>query len=130
VRIARIHNVGDLVTEVERWSATRTVEESEAQFDRHSVPCSRYNTAADLFDEPQLKHYGASTVFNEDEGEHFVQNLPFQFASVDNATTPQCHNASIPHSPAHGEDTDAVLADHRNPDEKAIADLRERGIVE
>jgi crotonobetainyl-CoA:carnitine CoA-transferase CaiB-like acyl-CoA transferase len=122
VRIARIRNVRDLVTEVERWSATRTVEECEAQFDLHGVPCSRYNTAADLFDEPQLQHRGAFTVFNDDEGEYFVQNLPFQFASVDNATTP--------HSPAPGEHTDAVLADHLNLDENAIADLRKRGIVE
>ncbi|MBT3624660.1 MAG: CoA transferase, partial [Gammaproteobacteria bacterium] len=122
VRIARIRNVRDLVIEIERWSATRTVEECEVQFDRHGVPCSRYNTAADLFDEPQLQHRGAFTLFNDDEGDYFVQNLPFQFASTDNATTP--------HSPAPGEHTDAVLADHLNLDEKVIADLRKRGIVE
>ena len=60
-RASRIANVRYLVGEIEKWSATRTVVECETHFNRHGIPCSRYNSAADLFDEPQLQHRGAFT---------------------------------------------------------------------
>ena len=119
-RASRIANVRYLVGEIEKWSATRTVVECETHFNRHGIPCSRYNSAADLFDEPQLQHRGAFTRNEDEAGEYFVQNLPFQFASMDNATTR--------HAPALGEHTDVVFADI-GLDKAAIAALRERGVV-
>jgi CoA:oxalate CoA-transferase len=121
-RPGRLSNVRFLVKEIERWSATRTIVECEAHLNRHGVPCSRYNAPSDLFDEPQLQHRGAFTAAEDEDGEYFVQNLPFQFASVDNSMTP--------HAPALGEHTDAVLADSLGLDPQAIAALRGRGIVE
>ena len=119
-RASRIANVRYLVGEIEKWSATRTVVECETHFNRHGIPCSRYNSAADLFDEPQLQHRGAFTRNEDEAGEYFVQNLPFQFASMDNATTR--------HAPALGEHTDVVFADI-GLDKAAIAALRESGVV-
>jgi len=121
VRASRIKNVRYLVGEIEQWSATRTVAECEAHFNLHGIPCSRYNSAADLFDQPQLQHRGAFTVAEDEDGEYFVQNLPFQFASMDNATTR--------HAPALGEHTDAVFKESLGLDEEAIAALHTSGIV-
>ena len=121
VRVGRIRNVRFLVGEIEQWSASRTIAECEAHFNRHGVPCSRYNAPADLFNEPQLQHRGAFTVAEDADGEYFVQNLPFQFASVDNAMTPQ--------APAPGEHTDAVLTESLGLDGEAIAALRGQGVV-
>ncbi len=122
VRIGRIRNLRELVKEVEHWSATRSVAECEAHFSDHGVPCSRYNTPADLFNDPQLQHRGAFSSFSDDDGDYRVQNLPFQFASVQNTTT-------VP-APAAGEHTDQVLAENLNLDADTIADLRARGLVE
>ncbi|MFT7652868.1 MAG: CoA:oxalate CoA-transferase [Candidatus Azotimanducaceae bacterium] len=121
-RLSRVKNVRFLVEEIEQWSGPRTVAECEAEFNSHGVPCSRYNTPTDLFADPQLKHRGAFTAAEDEDGEYFVQNLPFQFASVDNSATP--------HAPSRGQHTDEVLADSLGLDREAIAELRERGIVE
>lgn len=122
VRVGRIRNVRYLVEEIEHWSVARTVADCEAHFNRHGVPCSRYNTPADLFDEPQLQHRGAFTAAEDEDGEYFVQNLPFQFSSVD--------NAAVPRAPMPGEHTDAVLADSLGLDGETIAGLHGRGIVQ
>ena len=120
-RTARIGNVRFLVAEIEQWSATRSVAECEAHFNHHGIPCSRYNAAADLFTNPQLQHRNAFVRAEDDAGEYFVQNLPFQFASVD--------NSAIPHAPKLGEHTDRVLRDDLGLDAQSIAQLYERGIV-
>lgn len=121
-RVGRIKNLRYLIEEIEQWSATRTIAECEAQFNDHGVPCSRYNAASDLFDEPQLEHRGAFTTAEDEEGEYFVQNLPFQFASVDNSASP--------HAPTPGQHTDAVLAESLDLNAEAIAALHGRAIVE
>lgn len=121
-RPGRLSNVRLLVEEIEVWSTTRTVAECEVHLNRHGVPCSRYNAPSDLFDEPQLQHRGAFTAAADEQGEYFVQNLPFQFSSVDNSMNP--------HAPTLGEHTQVVLADSLGLDEETIADLRRRGIVE
>ncbi len=120
-RVNRIKNVPYLVAEIERWSISRSTAECEAQFNRQGIPCSRYNAAADLFAEPQLQHRGTFTTAEDEAGMYFVQNLPFQFASVDNATTP--------HAPTPGEDTDKVLRNVLGLTDVAIAQLRECGTV-
>lgn len=117
----RFKNMREFIEEIEKWSSTRSVDEVETVFNAHGVPCSRYNTPADLFSDPQLRHRGAFTTFRDDDGDYLVQNPPFQFASVANATTP--------HSPALGEHTDAVLTEQLGLDAVEIAGLRERGVV-
>ena len=121
VKVGRIRNVSDLVKEVERWSSTRSLDECETQFSDHGVPCSRYNTPTDLFNDPQLLHRGTFSAFTDEDGEFSIQNLPFQFASMNNTTTVR--------APAPGEHTDLVLADDLHLDNGAIADLRVSGVV-
>ncbi len=120
-RAGRIKNVAALVAEIELWSKTRTVDECEQQFNHHGIPCSRYNAIGDLFTAPQLQHRGAFSATADEDGEYFVQNLPFQFASVD--------NTAAPHAPALGEHTDAVCRDTLGLDDAAIAALRGRNII-
>jgi CoA:oxalate CoA-transferase len=121
VRASRIKNVRYLVGEIEQWSAGHTVDECESHFNQYGIPCSRYNSAADMFDHPQLQHRGAFTVAEDEEGEYFLQNLPFQFASMDNATTRP--------APGLGEHTNAVFMERLGLDEDAIGVLREGGVV-
>ena len=121
-RANRIKNLRDLLVQIELWSHNKSLEVCEQTLSAHGVPCSKYAAPGDLFENPQLKHRGAFTEFNDDQGAYFVQNLPFQFASVGNSIPP--------HSPTAGEHTDTVLAHQLQLSTNKINDLRSRGVVQ
>ncbi|MDC6449057.1 CaiB/BaiF CoA-transferase family protein [Pseudomonadales bacterium] len=120
-RFNRIKNLHHLVVEIEKWSVTRTIADCEAQLNSTGVPCSRYNAVEDLFNDPQLQHRGTFSIAEDEEGEYFVQNLPFQLASQGEATTPV--------APEAGKHTDSVLKDSLGLDIEAISTLRKNQIV-
>lgn len=120
-RGARLPNMAELVTEIELWSSTRSAAECEAELNAHGVPCSRYSAPEDLFDDAQLNHRGTFRPMHDEHGGYVVQNVPFQFASVDNATSPQC--------PEAGEHTDEVLGRIGLGSDDVTA-LREQGVVQ
>ena len=120
-RFNRIKNLHHLVAEIEKWSATRTVADCEAQLNARGVPCSRYNSAEDLFNDPQLQHRETFSVAEDGEGEYLVQNLPFQLASQDKATKPV--------APEAGQHTESVLRDSLGLDIETISALRKNQII-
>jgi crotonobetainyl-CoA:carnitine CoA-transferase CaiB-like acyl-CoA transferase len=117
----RLLNVRELVVEIERWSAQRTVSECETRLNEHGVPCSRYLAPADLFGQPQIAHRGSFREMEDEQGIFRIQNPPFQFSSFDNSTAAQ--------APAAGEHTDWVLREQVKLESGEIAKLREDGVV-
>jgi crotonobetainyl-CoA:carnitine CoA-transferase CaiB-like acyl-CoA transferase len=118
----RFLNMGEFVAEIERWSSVRDVAECEAVLNQHGVPCSRYNTPADLFHQPQLIHRDSFRPMEDDDGAYKIQNAPFQFESFNNATSG--------HSPEVGQHTDWVLGHQLGLDATRIAELRDAGVVQ
>ena len=118
----RFLNMAEFVSEIERWSSIRDVAECEAVLNQHGVPCSRYNAPADLFDDPQLIHRGCFRSMQGDDGAYKIQNVPFQFASFNNATSA--------HSPEPGQHTDWILEHQLGLEEKTIVQLRDDGVVQ
>jgi crotonobetainyl-CoA:carnitine CoA-transferase CaiB-like acyl-CoA transferase len=118
----RFLNMAEFVAEIELWSTHRDVSECERILNQHGVPCSRYNTPADLFDQPQLAHRGTFRPMQDSDGTFMIQNLPYQYASFDNSTSDE--------SPDPGQHTDWVLEHRINLDATAIAALRTDGVVE
>ena len=122
VRGRRFLHMAEFVAEIERWSSTRDVATCEAILNRHGVPCSRYNTLADLFDAPQLVHRESFRTMTDDDGTYRIQNAPFQFESFDNSTSA--------HAPGPGQHTNWVLEHQLNLEAAAISRLREDGVVQ
>ncbi|MCH7741707.1 MAG: CoA transferase [Proteobacteria bacterium] len=85
------------------------------------VPCSIYNAPADLFTHPQLMERGSFTEFEDATSSFFIQNAPFQFASVDISTPPV--------APLLGEHTDEILKTKLNLNAGQISALREEAVI-
>ena len=71
----------NFISMVEAWSSDLTSAECEALLNREGVPCSRYNSPADLLTHPQLLHRQSFTEFNDKAGRFLLQRGPFRFAA-------------------------------------------------
>tara|TARA_R110002111_G_scaffold1194_1_gene8349 strand:- start:556 stop:1752 length:1197 start_codon:yes stop_codon:yes gene_type:complete len=117
----RARNPQLLVAEIENWSTSLTAQECEERLNSCGVPCSIYNSPADMFDHPQTKARGTFTEILDDDGAFLIQNLPFQFTGVNLASSDLV--AML------GQHTDEVLAKRLGLAEKQIVELRKVGVV-
>lgn len=76
----RRRNWGDLVDELEVWSATLTTAECQAAFDREGVPSSPYRNVREVMDDPQIAHRGALAEVTDAGGTFRVMNPPFRLS--------------------------------------------------
>jgi formyl-CoA transferase len=86
---------------VEEWSRLLPKAEVQAAFDRCGVPCSPYRTVSEALADPQLAHRAALADVGDVGGSFKVLNPPFRLSEAD--------TGAGAHSPALGEDTQAVL---------------------
>lgn len=117
----RFLNMDAFVENIEAWSIQWTAVECEQKLNEASVPCSIYNEPADLFTHPQAIARHSFTEMEDETSKFFIQNAPFQFASVDIKTPPQ--------APKLGADTDAVLHEKLGLSEQELAGLRDNQII-
>lgn len=117
----RTRNPQLLVAEIESWSASLTAQECEERLNSCGVPCSIYNSPADMLDHPQMKARGTFTEVQDDDGAYLIQNLPFQFAGVNLGSSDLV--ALL------GQHTDEVLVNRLDMAEEQIVELRKVGAV-
>ena len=101
--IDRRKNWGQLIEEVEAWSARLTSGEVQAVFDRHGVPSSPYRTVKEAMKDPQLAHRGSLAEVRDRGGSFQVLNPPFRMSDAVAAARPWVA--------ALGEHTAAVLGE-------------------
>jgi len=116
---ARNNNADAFFAEIEAFTSQYTVDEAERLLNDGGVPCSRYNSPADLFSHPQLIERSSFTTFEERTNSFLIQNAPFLLRSVDISTNPT--------NPALGEHTLEVLG--RSKDKEALEALRSQGVI-
>jgi CoA:oxalate CoA-transferase len=97
----RRRNWGELVDELELWSAELTTVECQAAFEKAGVPSSPYLTVREVMADPQLAHRGAFGEVRDAGGTFRVLNAPFRFSDA--------HIAVGGFSAALGEHTRSVL---------------------
>ena len=96
-------NWGELIDELERWSAGLTTAEVQAVFDRGGVPSSPYRTVKEAMADPQITHRRSFAEIQDAGGTFLAINPPFQMTA---ATT-----AARPFVSALGEHTEELLAE-------------------
>jgi crotonobetainyl-CoA:carnitine CoA-transferase CaiB-like acyl-CoA transferase len=95
-------NWGELIDELERWSAELTILEVQAIFDRHGVPSSPYRTVKEAMADPQITHRRSFVEVHDAGGTFLAINPPFHMT----ATTA----AARPFVAALGQHTEELLA--------------------
>lgn len=93
----------ELMTLVEGWTCNQTSKQCERALMDGGVPCTRYRTVAETMAEPQTLARGAHTRIQDDAGEYWVPNAPFQMPGLNTAARP-----NVPHL---GESTAQILTD-------------------
>jgi len=96
-------NWGELIDELEQWSAGLTTAEVQAVFDRGGVPSSPYRTVKEAMADPQIAHRRSFAEVHDAGGTFLAINPPFQMTA---ATT-----AARPFVAALGEHTKELLAE-------------------
>jgi crotonobetainyl-CoA:carnitine CoA-transferase CaiB-like acyl-CoA transferase len=96
-------NWGELIDELERWSAGLTTAEVQAVFDRGGVPSSPYRTVKEAMADPQITHRRSFAEVHDAGGTFLAINPPFQMTA---ATA-----AARPFVAALGEHTEELLAE-------------------
>jgi crotonobetainyl-CoA:carnitine CoA-transferase CaiB-like acyl-CoA transferase len=81
-------NWGELIDELERWSAGLTTAEVQAVFDRGGVPSSPYRTVKEAMADPQITHRRSFTEVRDAGGTFLAINPPFQMTGATAATQP------------------------------------------
>lgn len=79
----RRHHWGELVDELELWSAGLTIAECKEAFDREGVPSSPYRTVREVMQDPQLQHRNAFADVHDAAGKFRVLNPPFRMSEGD-----------------------------------------------
>ena len=118
---ALMANLADYQAALAAAFAELTTDEALAALERNDVPCSKCFTRADVLADPQLAANGTFDIVDHPVvGRLRIVRYPSQFEGEPlPAATP---------SPAHGADTDRVLAE-LGVDNDRIAALRAAGIV-
>jgi len=111
----------EFIAQIEAWTATRSGKEVEYKFNEAGVPCSGYNSPAELFDHPQLTHRGSFISFADDASDYLILNAPFQFGQTPN--TPAFE------APQLGEHIGEILSERIGYDAPKIEELRGRGVI-
>ena len=81
-------NWGELIDELERWSAGLTTAEVQAVFDRGGVPSSPYRTVKEAMADPQIAHRRSFAEVHDGGGTFLAINPPFQMTGSTAAAQP------------------------------------------
>ena len=81
-------NWGQLMDELEQWSAQLPSAEVQAIFDRHGVPSSPYRTVAEAMQDPQLAHRQSLAEIHDEGGTFLALNPPFRLSASRTAAEP------------------------------------------
>lgn len=114
-------NWDQLMDEAQRWTESHSAEECERAFDAGGVPCTRYRTVADLFQDEQLAYRGAIQEAHDRGGRFKVTAPPFQL----NGKSPRPAGPV----PDLGEHTEEVLRDVAGISSSQIVQLRASGVL-
>ena len=101
--VTREKNWAEMMTLIEAWTREHTSAECEKRLMAMGVPCTRYQTAHEAMDSPQVRARGAVTQIEDPSGAYLVPNAPFQL--------PGLYAAPRPGVPGLGADTESVLAE-------------------
>ena len=115
----RSQNQDAFYDEVESFTSLYTVDEAEQILNEGGVPCSRYNSPADLFSHPQLTERSSFKQFEDDTSAFLVQNAPYLLKGCDISTTAT--------NPALGEHTLEVFGKH--VDQSTLQNWRAEGFI-
>ena len=113
--------MNEFIAEIESWSLKLTALECEASLNQTGVPCSIYNAPHDLFAHPQVLARNTFKTLEDQHGDFFIQNAPFQFSNTDISTSRRV--------PMLGEDTNEILSEQLKLSTEEIADLHEAGVI-
>ncbi|HIG61656.1 MAG TPA: CoA transferase [Gammaproteobacteria bacterium] len=117
----RAKNISSFIDQIEAWSKPLSATECEHRLNQHEVPCSIYNSPADLFSHPQLIERESFTAFSDKTSNFLIQNPPFKLASVDISTSNS--------APTLGQQTHAILAKNLDLPEQKLAALASRKVI-
>ena len=115
----RSRNQDAFFAEIESFTRQLTVIEAEQVLNEGGVPCSRYNSPADLFSHPQLTERASFTEFEDETSKFLVQNAPYLLDSSDISTTPT--------NPGLGEHTLEIIGQGR--DSAVLKSWRDNGVI-
>ncbi len=99
---ARQKHWAAVMARVGAWTARRDTAENERIIGGAGVPVTAYRTVRQALDETQLVHRGSLARASDGGGEHLIPNLPFRLSDGEVQVGS--------HTPALGENTDAVLS--------------------
>ncbi len=97
----REKNWSELMDLIEQWTRERSGQEVENLLMAGGVPCTRYKSVPEAMADPQLRARGALTRIEDEAGEYWVPNAPFQMPGLN--TSPR------PNVPGLGESTVELL---------------------
>ena len=117
----RLQNIGQLIEWQTREVGRRSTDEVVALLDEHQVPCSRVNAIPELADDPQVRHNDAIASVDHPVGGPMLQAQPAPRFAKTPATVRRL-------APAHGEHSEAVLAELGYA-ETEISALRAGGVL-
>lgn len=117
----RMLHMDAFVAAIESWSSNLTAEVCEQLLNEAGVPCSRYNSPADLFTHPQLMHRESFARFSDEAGEFLLQKAPFRFAAAPGGP-------ELP-APALGEHSREILQGILGMEAREFLRLREAGVL-
>jgi CoA:oxalate CoA-transferase len=117
----RAANWAWLMSKLDEWASTRTMEECEAILTEGGVPCSRYYTVREALEHPHLAERGSFEVIDDGAGPLKVPNPAFKFGNA--------RAAARNFVPALGADNAAVLSNVLGYSADRIAALYEKRIL-
>ena len=117
----RAKNMAGFIAQIEAWSSEFTAIECEQKLNQHEVPCSIYNSPADLFSHPQLIERESFNRFSDATSNFLIQNPPFKFANTDISTSNT--------APALGQQTHAILSSKLDLSELELKTLAAKQII-
>jgi len=117
----RAKNIASFIAQIEAWSSKFTALECEQKLNQHEVPCSIYNSPADLFSHPQLIERESFKQFSDATSDFLIQNPPFKLANTDISTS-NC-------APLLGEQTHTILSSRLDLSERELKSLVEKGVI-
>ena len=117
---ARVANRGSLTQAINAVAISRTTTEWILLLEKDAVPCGPINSLAELFADPQVCHRQMHRLVDRNGTMPQVAN-PIRLSA-----TPVRYDTP---PPALGADTEAVLREALDMDNKKFAELKNRGIV-
>lgn len=111
----------EFLAELAKWAGQHSAAECERILDAHHVPCSRYLGIDETMELPVVKERGTMCELDDGAGPFVVAGTPFRMTNGN--AGPRAH------IPVLGADGPVILAQLLQKDPRAIAQLKEKGVL-